>query len=494
MTDIKGPARGKYVKLEDVQYADALIQHLGLYRLSPPKRPKILINGSVYPLSEVARRRHRAERSGTWFQESNRTTPLSGNIRIVFTQTNSSRSDVFTKDDGQKFWNATSNVQFTGQNEQMDNSSLNFPYQLFFLDDKRMSPTLSDPKELRNAEGLCHYISEYLRRAHEDNLFISNDAGELVSRSSAESFTNLSNFYKCCIVALDLWEKQYWHQGYILLCQALRLVEIVLDEQDPKLLDVLCDLCILLPTKGWGRVYDLLQDKLCSMVEMRASKKHEQQHPWAQIFTCIRRLPSTEVAGTLQQSWKCGFDHLAGLLPEDPWDALNISCYSNYQLRIGNNVQYHWDTLLAQSDQLQRSDASDTQRQFARGKIFHLRGNHREALNIMEHILSHCDQARQQGDTKWMPMEIEALEVSARCHFAIHKLEPNTEENAVAERLLGDALEMSTTAHGHDSATTIALQHTLWLWFREQDRRNEADQLRKTIDDAVGRIEELELS
>ena len=112
----------------------------------------------------------------------------------------------------------------------------------------------------------------------------------------------------------------------------------------------------------------------------------------------------------------------------------------------------------------------------------------------MEHILSQCGQARQQGDMKWLPMEIEALEVSARCHFALHKLTPSTEEMSAAEDLLDKAVAKSTKLYGPKSATTIALQHTLWLWLRELHRSSEADLLRKTMDDAVGRIEALELS
>jgi tetratricopeptide (TPR) repeat protein len=481
MTDLQGSARGKYARLEDIRIAAAMIEHLGLYRLSPPSRPRLLINGKVYSMSEVARRERRAKLSGTWFQEdSSSTMPPPGHIQIRQAQTN------------HKTWDTAFHIP--GWEGQMDYSPDYYPHKLLFQDDTKFLTTPSDPKELRNAERLCYYISNYLKRAHDNGQFVSNDAGELVSRSSAQSFTNLNNFYKCCIVAIELWERGYWPQGTALLSQALELVDVILNERDPKLLDVLCDLCILLPTKGWGKLYDILQQRLCRIVEIEAKKKHEQQYPWAQMFACISRLSSTEVAATLQQSWKCGFDQMERLLPEDPWDALNISCYSNHQLRIGDNVQDHWDALLAQSTRLQPSDASDTQRQFARGKIFHLRGDHQEALSIMEHILSQCDHARQQDDMKWMPMEIEALEVSARCHFALHKLAPNTEDMSAAEDLLDKAVAKSTRLYGPKSATTIALQHTLWLWLREQDRNREADLLRNTIDDAVGRIEALELS
>lgn len=259
----------------------------------------------------------------------------------------------------------------------------------------------------------------------------------------------------------------------------------MLDERDPKMLDVLWDLCILLPTRGFGQLYEILRYRMCGIVEIGAEKKHEQHHPWAQMFACVGSLSSTEVAATMQQSWKCGYDHITELLPEEPWDGINISCHSNYQLRIGENVQQHWDMLLTRSTQLKHSDASERQRQFACGKIFHLQGKHRGALNIMQHIISQCEQAGKEGDIKWKPMEIEALEVSARCHYAIHKTTPSSLESSTAEDLLDEAIEKSVELHGVQSATTIALQHTLWLWFTEQNRSGETDLLRETIDRAM---------
>jgi hypothetical protein len=79
-------------------------------------------------------------------------------------------------------------------------------------------------------------------------------------------------------------------------------------------------------------------------------------------------------------------------------------------------------------------------------------------------------------------MEIEALEVSARCHFAIHRLTPSDLEMSTAETLLENAIRKSVRTYGAFSGTTIALQHTLWLWLLEQGRNSEANILRKTMD------------
>jgi hypothetical protein len=487
MTDIKQSKRGTYVKLEDVRFIAGVIRDRELYLRSPSSRPIFLCKGKIYPYSEVARRKHRAKLSGTWNRGSNSKIPQPSHIQIVSPGASPSRSDESSTDDCKGSWDITSPVQTPGWKGKTESSPDYYSPQLVFLDDTKIFNALCDPPELQIAQRLCYNISAYLSGAKETGRFTSNEAGELVSSSSADSFSHLSDFYKCCIVAIELWDKQYWQQGTILLGRAMLLAEVVLVEKDPKLLDVLCDLCILLPTKGYGPVYGLLQDKLCSMVELK-TPEDEKQQPWAQMFACIKSLSSTEIVATLQQSWKCGYDSMERLLPEDPWDAINISCYSNYRLRIGENVQQHWDTLLTRSTQQQSSDVGDIQRQFACGKILYLRGDYHEALVVMEYIISLCSQARQQRESKWNSMEIEALEVSARCHFAIYKLASSIRDSSIAESLLANALELSKTTHGDHSATTIALQHTLWLWLLEQGRHSEADQLRTTIDYLVIRI------
>ncbi|KEQ73091.1 hypothetical protein M436DRAFT_64246 [Aureobasidium namibiae CBS 147.97] len=494
MTEAGRSTRGKYAKLEDVQFAAAMIRDLGLDRLSPSSRPRFLIHDREYPYHEIARRVQRAKKSGTWIQKSFGAKPPPAHIQIIPARTNATNVDVSSTNNCQHAHDDISTVSVIDREGQTEYVFDYCAHLLAYQNNMRILTTPSDPDAMQKTARLCYHISRYLKGAQDKKLFVSNDAGELISRSSARSLINLNNFYKYCIVAIDLWDRQYWRQGTALLVRALELVEIVLKEQDPKMLDVLCDLCILLPTRGYGQLYEILQHKLCSLVERRARRELEQQHPWAQIFAVIKKLPSTEVVATLQQSWKCGYDHITELLPEDPWDAMNISCHSNYQLRIGENVQQHWDMLLTRSTQLQHSDASDMQRQFACGKIFHLQGNHRGALNIMEKIFLQCDQAKQEGENKWKPMEIEALEVSARCHYAIHKTTPRsvkmaTVEMATAEDVLEEAIKKSKELHGIQSATTIALQHTLWLWFTEQGRSDEADLLRKTMDYAVGEKE-----
>lgn len=483
--DVKTTRRVKYTKLEDIQIVAAMMRNLEVHRIHPSNRPNFLIHGRIYSVHEIARRVQRAKKSGTWTQESLGTIPQPGHIQIIPARTSTTPNDQCSTGNSQGSRVTIPSMLMIDRNGRVNNLLRYCSHQSAMHDPVRMFTTPSDPDALKKTAELCFNISRYLKGAHDKGLFIGNDRGELVSRTSAQSLTNLNNLYKYCIVAIDLWDRRYWSQGTALLSRAMKLIEVVLDEQDPKMLDVLCDLCVLLPTRGFGQLYEILRHKMCSIVKYRAWKENELQHPWAKIFACVGRLSSAEVAATMQQIWKCGYDHITELRPEDPWDAINISCHSAYELRMGENAQHHWDILLTRLTQLKHSDASEVQRQFACGKIFHLQGNHRGALKIMQHILLQCEQASKEGESKWKPMEIEALEVSARCHYAIHKTTPSPLESATAQDLLDEAIEKSVELHGVQSATTIALQHTLWLWFIEQGRDDEADLLRKTIDHAM---------
>jgi hypothetical protein len=454
----------------------AFIQVQRLDLLSPSSRPTFKIYGKEYQYKEVPRRIQRAKASGHWPQVFNIAIPQPDHIEIIPARAGSTEFDASEGDNHQNSRDTTLSIHSIDQEGQTDY------FQAVLQDNPEISIALPNSKELQMTERLCYNISSYLTAARRENLFISNDAGQLVSRSFATSFTNLNDFHKCCIVAVELLSRGYGNQGCILLNRALELVKTVLFEQDPKLLDVLCDLCILFPTKGMARLYDLLKDMLCGLIEIKFAEQHGQEHPWVQIFACIRRLSSTDIVATLQQSWKCGYDSMERLFPEDPWDTINISCYSNHRLRIGANEKHHWDALLNRSSQQHQSDVCDTQRRFACGKILYLKGDYHESLEVMERIISQCFHARQQDELKWIPMEIEALEVSARCHFAIHKLTRNTREISIGENLLGNAMELSRRTRDPGSVTTIALQHTLWLWLLEQGRIREANLLRKRID------------
>jgi hypothetical protein len=125
---------------------------------------------------------------------------------------------------------------------------------------------------------------------------------------------------------------------------------------------------------------------------------------------------------------------------------------------------------------------SSMRQQFACGNVLYYQKDYREALGTMQSIISRCVTAREQGDQTWVALEIEALEVSARCSYAISIRHPYNPDISAAVDLLGTAIVRSESIWGITSATTIALQHTLWLWLLNHGRQSEAESLRNTID------------
>ena len=244
MTELVESRRGKYAKIEDVQFIAAIIEERQLHLASPSSRPIFLLDGRIYPYTEVARRKRRAKKSGTWPEKLDSTIPWPDNIRMIPARKSSTQSEVLPANVCQRLRNETSLVHTTSSEEQTEYLFHYCYHQLVLQQDTRMYTVPSDPEALQKTARLCYNISRYVKGAHDQGLFITNDTGELVSRSSPTSFTNLNNFYKCCIIGVDLWEKQLWKQGGVMLAQALILLVGLLDEQDPKLLDVLCDLCM----------------------------------------------------------------------------------------------------------------------------------------------------------------------------------------------------------------------------------------------------------
>jgi hypothetical protein len=488
------PKRGKYAKLSDIQFIASVMQE----RMMDPRRPlspiRFLINGKLYRYSEIARRIRRAEKSAIFWSDSS-AKPLTppSHIEIITSpvQKESQADSTPSTSKVTKYWNEPlserppSLVEACARwAELMDCSYRGCFQDLVFKEENAMIySSLSYPDEHLIPAKFFLNIIKYFWGAHDNGHFVRNDMGELVSHVSAKSITNVRNFYRCCITAIDLLERGYPAQGFTLISNALWLIEELLEERDPKLIDTICDVSVILLTKGWDRVYNLLTDRICGMVEIRAVRKREGLQPWAQVFACLRKLPITQALEMLQRGWLCGFNQLEGIFPGHAWDGLNMSCSSLYSLRMGEHIaRIHQDILSAWFSLPQPSAPGSMQQQFACGNALYYDKNYREASGAMESIVSRCAEAREQGDMGWVALEIEALEVWARCSHAISRLSRRQTDLSVAVALLETAIVQSKKVWGTTSATTIALQHILWLWLLDQDRCSEVQSLRETMD------------
>jgi hypothetical protein len=490
----KGSKRGKYAKLSDIQFIASVIQKHVTESRGPLNQMRFLINGKLYPYSEVARRIRRAKKSGIfWSEDSDQSLRQPSHIEIITSpvpQRNNLLVLPSTSNVGD-CWDEPSSSQSSRLSEIYARwaEAMECSYRDCFLDlvsaeqTTTMHPALPYPDEHFMPAKFFHNIIKYFNGAHDNGHYVRNELGELVSHVSVKSSTNVNNFYKCCITAIDLIERGYPAQGFALVSDALWLIEELLEERDPKLIDTICDVSVTLLTKGWDRVYDVLTERVCSMVEIQALRKKQELEPWAQVFACLRKIPTTQALEMMRRGWQCGFDQLEGILPGHAWEGLNMSCSSNYELRMGENIRrLHQDIMSAWFSLPQPSALSGMQEQFACGVALYHDKDYREAAGAMESIISRCVEAREQGDMLWVSLEIEALEVFAKCRRARSKLSQNQTDMSAAVALIETAISRSESVWGVTSATTIALQHTLWLWLLDQDRGSEARSLRVTID------------
>lgn len=158
MAQVGRSTRGKYAKLEDVQYTAAMIRDLGLDRLSPSSRPKFLIHDREYPYHEIARRVQRAKKSGTWTQESFGTKSPPAYIQIIPARTNATKVDVSSTDNCQHAHDEISSVtviDWEGQTDYVfDYCALLLAYQ----NNMRTLTTPSDPEDAEDRETLLPHL------------------------------------------------------------------------------------------------------------------------------------------------------------------------------------------------------------------------------------------------------------------------------------------------------------------------------------------------
>lgn len=493
----KSSRRRKFANVSDTKILASVIQEQEVVSRCPLNQMKFSVNGKLYPYSEMARRVRRAKSPEiAWSVESDEAPLQPSHVHII--------TSPELEEDGYNFRSPTSHItDYPDKNLSKRRSSpseinarwaelMERSIQKCFLDlvaseeSSVMSPTLSYPDEQLVPAKFFFNIFKYFRGAHDNGHFVRNELGELISHTSARSTANVKNFYKCCITAIDLIERGYPTQGFALVSEALWLIEELLEEQDPKLIDTICDVSVILLTKGWDQIYEILNARICGMIEIWALRKGEEQHPWSQIFACWRKLPTSQALELMRRGWRCGYDQFEGISPGLAWEGLNLSCTSKHSLRMGEHTsQLHQEIMSAWFSVPDPSALSSMRQQFACGNVLYDEENYREALGTMESIVSRCATARENGDQTWVAMEIEALEVSARSSHAISSRPGRSNDVSSAIALLETAIMRSKSVWGIKSATTIALQHTLWLWLLDDDQNEEAEHLRKIMDAVV---------
>lgn len=340
----------------------------------------------------------------------------------------------------------------------------------------------SPPEELRTYEAFFLNIKNYIVGAIDNGIFVDRE-GELINYQSKQSSENLKNFHVYCLTAIDLIDRNRAADGILWFRHAAKLIEQLLKEQDPRLLEILADVSVLLCLKNQEMLYTSLRDHMCAMVE--CNERDRQNQPWAQIFSRLQKLSASDLLAVISTSWKCGYDQFIKS-PIGPQHATNISCYSNYLSRLRDKVSAGKEvsSILAQIVEVPGVGSQDLQLQYEYGKSLYFQKSYHQALKIMNKVILECEKAHHQGKQKWRVLEIDALEILARCY---HDFDALCEKDRIsnAEAAIQKAISKSGKFYGLGAASTLGLEYTAWIWLKEQKRNVAADDLMQKISTAM---------
>ncbi|OQN99262.1 hypothetical protein B0A48_15111 [Cryoendolithus antarcticus] len=398
--------------LDDMKYLGMVIRDQNLHDVEPAHRPRFWINGRCFYYHHVARR---LKDAGLSLEHLGPTVPKPNHINIeTHQERGSDRAD---------------SCPLLNLDEAPEDDAAVFI---------RAGPPSCGGVHLESAEP---GISNYVKGAFENGQFIVNDVGELVNRSSEQGAKNLSTFHIYFNIGIDFWDRQLPNEAFLWFRKASALVQELLKDQDPRLLEIFADVSILLHAKGLGDLYNILLRQMCAMVQIEERTRHAEMQPWALMFSQLGKASGPDLITTIERGWKCGYDQFVSS-PLGPSHAVNISCRLNYLVRTqgkldaGKTLDSSWAHVMPETNDYDTS----LQQRFAYGKFQYLQGKFCDALKSMFEILRLCEQASRAGVWKWWRLEIDAIELSARCYHDIDMQRPGSERFAEAEATLKRAI------------------------------------------------------
>jgi len=327
------------------------------------------------------------------------------------------------------------------------------------------------PLNFYKHEKLFTNIKAYIRGAFDSEMFTSINGGELVNSHAPTSSVKLKDFYWYCFTAIRLLENGHMVEGFSWFTKAQDLVEDLLVEQDPKLLETLLDVSMLLHIKGFTEIYQALCEYVCGLVAMKTNP----EHPWAQIFSQVGKLAGPQFLSTMELSWRCGYDTFTRAF--GTFHADNIICYTNFIARTydEHDAKQRLNRFLGQALQETRNNSHVPEVKYACGYGLFRLGEYRKTLKYMSEVISTCNRAK-----KW-ELEISAREVLAQCWDKIMLTKISQAEIKSAEVVLEEAIGRSHAVYGLESARALGLETIAWEWLWRQGRNAEAETIRRRI-------------
>lgn len=337
----------------------------------------------------------------------------------------------------------------------------------------RRISSITDPKEFLGPQIFLHNVVRYINGAFENGIFVYNESGEAINRSSPASWKTVNNFRMCCLTAIGLYEQgnlQDAFQGPQGFHVASIYCEKLLDERNPRLFEVVADISLQMLHKGMEGVVLSLLRQLCGLAKMKAKRLGEEGQPWGRIFSSLEDIAEYspgQLVEILETAWKCGYDTFAAL-PSAEFYPTNLICYSTYHLRRYQDGGIPRSLLEGIAQMLPDEDGTNPMtlhQQYAKGMIHYTIGQYGAALHCMNRVIARCNREDEQDNSvQWRRLRIDAFETSARCHKALDSQAPASGHSFYAGLALGNAIQCSRQEYGEDAPMTLGFQSLIETW------------------------------
>jgi len=327
------------------------------------------------------------------------------------------------------------------------------------------------PQSLLVPEKLFASIKAYYCGAFAEGLFKTNKDGDLIHVNGVATYNRLYDFYELCMTGVELMSSEFFVEGRRCLSKALALVSNILCNQDPRTLESILSLLIILRKEGHNRISTILRD----LVGRMAIVLFDKEHSWRQIFSQIGTLDDSHFEPAIAEAWRCTCDILINTLGQ--FHRTTLECYAGFTNTVyGSNgaTQLIYDLLIQGEQELGKFDERLLSIKFEYGEALYFQGRDFEARAMLEEVLTHyCLVGGEDGKV------IMVLEMISFCEYHIG-------HNCEAESKIRQAIKMAEERYGKFNSILLSLKVCLEGWLRGWGREAEAVAMKAEIDEILG--------
>lgn len=328
----------------------------------------------------------------------------------------------------------------------------------------------SPPQALWVSENLLYNIKLYFKTSCRTMIF--DDYGIPFTPNGAKLDNSLNDFDSYCFTATMLVGKGLYAEFYHTLSKASALVEQILRAEHPRTLSYFLEVFIHLIQTGLPEVATSLRGYVKKMSE-RVIRK---EHPWGHICRLLGELDSETLEQAMAQIWKCITDVLDSELGTT--NRFAVSVRLDYVKRVVTNhleEETLLRNLLAQFGDIPRLSTPRVMLNLAHN--LDKQGHHDEAEEMALEVFSLLQ--RHEIYSSAIVERIESMKIVSHSQFSQGKI-------LAAEQTMRDAIGMIVGQWGKQHSWVPEFKYVLEGWVRGWGRIEEADTLRREIEELIG--------